>query len=329
MRKKRSLISLGMLCVVGFLFGNQLLAQDSFEAKVAWVVDGDTIRLTGGEYVRYIGIDTPETVHPETPVEWMGKEASDFNTQLVDGKTIRLEFDAQKKDKYNRLLAYVYVGDVFVNAELVRQGFAQVSTYPPNVKYQDLLLEMQKEAREAKHGLWGVKKEVADAQNLDNTVGEVYITKSGKKYHKGTSMHLRKSRIPIKLDDAKARGYGACATCFGGSSSSNSSPSGSVSRSKSSSSSRCQATTKKGTQRHQQRCGSPVVDLPFHSCDCRIVAFDIPPPVSDHGTAVFPLFRSTGVTYLYTANLLPSIWTNIPIVTSENLAYIRFCRTIV
>ena len=119
------------------------------------VIDGDTILLDDNERIRYIGIDTPETKHPSKPVEWMGKEASEFNRKLVEHKTISLEFDVEKRDKYGRLLAYVYVDGVFVNAELVKQGYAQVYTIPPNVKHTDLFLELQKEARENRRGLWG------------------------------------------------------------------------------------------------------------------------------------------------------------------------------
>ena len=77
--------------------------------------------------------------------------------QLVEGKEVRLEFDVQRRDKYQRTLAYVYVGEMMVNAELERQGYAQVATFPPNVKYQELLLQLQREAREAGRGLWGAK----------------------------------------------------------------------------------------------------------------------------------------------------------------------------
>ena len=84
-----------------------------------------------------------------------GREASAFNKQLVEGKTVRLEKDVSETDRYGRLLRYVFVGDLFVNAELVRQGFAQVVTYPPDVKYVDLYLQFQRKAREANRGLWG------------------------------------------------------------------------------------------------------------------------------------------------------------------------------
>jgi micrococcal nuclease len=74
---------------------------------------------------------------------------------MVEGQTVRLEFDVQTRDRFGRLLAYVYVGNLMVNAELVRQGYAQAAAYPPNVRYQELFLQLQREAREAKRGLWG------------------------------------------------------------------------------------------------------------------------------------------------------------------------------
>lgn len=130
------------------------------EASVVRVVDGDTIvvAMNGREYrVRYIGVDTPETVHPSRPVEYFGKEASAKNKELVQGKTVKLEKDVSEADRYQRLLRYVWVDEVMVNAELVRLGYAQVATYPPDVKYQGLFLKLQKEAKEAQRGLWGVR----------------------------------------------------------------------------------------------------------------------------------------------------------------------------
>ncbi len=88
-------------------------------------------------------------------IEPFGKEASKANRKLVDGKTVSLEFDVEQRDRYRRLLAYVFLKDgTFVNAWLVEHGFAQVMTVPPNVKHQDLFLKLQREAREAKRGLW-------------------------------------------------------------------------------------------------------------------------------------------------------------------------------
>ena len=122
--------------------------------KVVNVVDGDTIKLDNGEVVRYIGIDTPETVHPSKPVQCFGKEASQKNEELVLNKEVRLVKDVSETDKYNRILRYVYVGDVFVNDYLVRNGFAKSSSYPPDVKHQDQFKEAEVEARNNKRGLW-------------------------------------------------------------------------------------------------------------------------------------------------------------------------------
>lgn len=127
------------------------------EAKVIRVIDGDTIEVQIGRQqftVRYISVDTPETVHPSKPVQYFGKAASLMNKQLVEGKTVRLEKDVSETDKYDRLLRYVWVGDTMINAELVRLGFAQVASYPPDVRYLYLFLNLQREARSAGRGLW-------------------------------------------------------------------------------------------------------------------------------------------------------------------------------
>ena len=130
----------------------------SAEAKVVRVVDGDTIEAdVGGEEedVRYIGVDTPESVKPGTPVECFALRASHFNEKLVEGKTVRLEYDAEHRDVYGRLLAYVYLGDEFVNAELVRRGFATTLTIPPNTKFAELFARLEREASADERGLWG------------------------------------------------------------------------------------------------------------------------------------------------------------------------------
>ncbi len=134
------------------------------EAVVARVIDGDTIELTNGQRVRYIGIDTPELADPQKPVECPAKpdpasrnfaqEAAEENRRLVEGKSVRLEQDISDTDTYGRLLRYVFVGDVFINDYLVRQGFAHASTFPPDVAYQDQLSQAEKEAREHRRGLW-------------------------------------------------------------------------------------------------------------------------------------------------------------------------------
>lgn len=149
----------GGLAISGLLpSGGQLV-------RVVRVVDGDTIEVDSGggaETVRLIGIDTPETVDPRRPVGCFGKEASNETHRLLDGQSVVLEKDVSDKDKYNRLLRYVFLVDehnnwIFINDYLVRSGFAVSSTYPPDVKYQERLKEAEKEAREGNLGLWGTK----------------------------------------------------------------------------------------------------------------------------------------------------------------------------
>lgn len=126
---------------------------------VVRVVDGDTIEVMfqgKKEDVRLIGVDTPETVHPSKPVQPYGPEASAFTKSYLTGKQVGLEFDVEQRDKYGRLLAYVWIDNQMFNRVLVKEGYAQVATFPPNVKYVDDFKELQKEAREAKRGLWGL-----------------------------------------------------------------------------------------------------------------------------------------------------------------------------
>jgi micrococcal nuclease len=135
-------------------------------ARVTHVVDGDTIdvRLTDGdeETVRYIGIDTPETVKPDTPVQCGGPMAHAVNERLVSGRTVTLRFDDEARDVYGRLLAYVYVPGagpggrpLFVNAELARRGLARTLTIPPNDSFAELFARLAAQAGAAGRGLWG------------------------------------------------------------------------------------------------------------------------------------------------------------------------------
>ena len=129
------------------------------DATVTRVVDGDTIRvdLDGvEEIVRYIGVDTPESVKPGTPVECFAKRASEQNARLVDGADVRLRFDVERRDRYGRLLAYVHRADdgTFVNEALIRDGYARPLTIPPNVRFADRFARLARAAREAGRGLW-------------------------------------------------------------------------------------------------------------------------------------------------------------------------------
>jgi micrococcal nuclease len=139
-------------------------------AEVTRVVDGDTVevRITersdgpgagraniGETYsVRLIGIDTPESVKPGSPVECFGKEASAAATALLDGQTVTLVKDVEETDSYERLLRYVYLGEEMANARLVLNGYASAYTYPPNVRHSDLFVALQREARTTDAGLW-------------------------------------------------------------------------------------------------------------------------------------------------------------------------------
>ena len=149
------------------------------EAAVVDVVDGDTIkvRIEGTVYtLRYIGIDTPETVKPGSPVEWMGPEASAANHRLVDGETVFLERDVSETDRFGRLLRYVWLaipgGWLMVNNELVLQGFAYSSAYPPDVKYQALFDASMAVARAADRGLWGATPPPSSASGTPSTAGD-------------------------------------------------------------------------------------------------------------------------------------------------------------
>ena len=122
---------------------------------VVRVIDGDTIEIEGGEKVRYIGINTPESKDPRKEVECYAKEAESKNRDLVEGKKVVLEKDISETDRYGRLLRYVYLDGVMINELLVREGYAQASSYPPDVKYQDRFNEAEKQARAEQKGLWG------------------------------------------------------------------------------------------------------------------------------------------------------------------------------
>ena len=129
-------------------------SQEREKVKVIRVIDGDTIELEDGRRVRYIGIDTPETVDPQKPVQCYGKEAYLENKKLVEGKEIEMEKDISETDQYGRLLRYVWVEGIFVNEYLVREGFAHAVTFPPDVRYQELFLEAERKAREEGRGFW-------------------------------------------------------------------------------------------------------------------------------------------------------------------------------
>ena len=177
------------------------------------VIDGDTILLDGNEIVRLIGINTPETKDPRKPVQYYGREAYEFTKRLVEGKKVRLAYDLNKKDKYGRTLAYVYLKDgTFLNAEVIKQGYGFAYRYFL-FKYFDEFKQYEREARENEIGLWSDRegKESQAARKNENNI--VYITRGGKKYHKEGCNYLRGSKILISLEEACKRGYKPCSRC--------------------------------------------------------------------------------------------------------------------
>jgi len=130
------------------------------EARVVRVVDGDTAEmatLPGGrnEDVRFIGVDTPESVAPGQPVECFGKKASRFTERLIQGDRVELRFGTEERDDYGRLLAYVYLGQRFVNAGLVHHGYARTLEIAPNVDFAQRFARLQQGAANTGRGLWG------------------------------------------------------------------------------------------------------------------------------------------------------------------------------
>lgn len=187
---------------------NKQEPSDNFDwYYVQRVIDGDTIELTTGETVRYIGIDTPESVHPDKAVMCYGLESAQINRQLIEGKNVRLQKDISEKDKYDRLLRYVYLEDgTFINLYLVQNGYATSYSYPPDLKYQDLFREAELEARNTNIGLWAAclddhapttspQASMSDSCQIKGNIsskGEKIYHLPGQKYYNKTVIDLSK-----------------------------------------------------------------------------------------------------------------------------------------
>jgi micrococcal nuclease len=141
--------------------------------RVRHVVDGDTIELIDGRKVRYLGVNTPEQGQP------FYEEAKQINANLVENQAVRLEFDVETIDRYGRTLAHVFVSDVHVNLELIRQGYANVYTVPPNLKYNEEFLAAEREAREQQRGLWAQSGAPIRITDLDPSDEWVEFTNQG------------------------------------------------------------------------------------------------------------------------------------------------------
>ena len=161
--RTRPLGSLLLIAIVGLLLLRPWEAGDpeplrSADATVVRIVDGDTFEARIGgdvEDVRLIGVDTPETVDPDEPVQCFGHRASRFQQRLAEGRRVRLVFGVERRDAYGRLLAYAYIGHRFLNAELVRRGLARTLAIAPNTRHRALFARLELRAARSGRGLWG------------------------------------------------------------------------------------------------------------------------------------------------------------------------------
>lgn len=142
-------------CLAALALALALVSAGQAQARaVQRVVDGDTVRLSGGDSVRLIGINAPELHHPRLGAQPGGQEAKDHLQDMVEGKDLRLEYDVERYDRYGRTLAYLWLDGKLVNLQMVSDGYATAYTVPPNVKYENRFRDAETEAREASRGLW-------------------------------------------------------------------------------------------------------------------------------------------------------------------------------
>ena len=127
---------------------------ESGEGRVRWVIDGDTVVLQDGRHVRYIGIDSPELDSSGDEIRRLAEQARSYNTELVGGRKVRLEYDVEPKDRYGRTLAYVWVGDRMANAQMVRAGLARAKVYGTSTRHADEMFRLQEAARAEGIGIW-------------------------------------------------------------------------------------------------------------------------------------------------------------------------------
>ncbi|HOQ10424.1 MAG: thermonuclease family protein [Syntrophomonadaceae bacterium] len=222
--KRNHLYSLLLACLLVSLLasGCGSGSNDSNTARVVRVVDGDTIEVSLNgttEKVRLIGVDTPETVHPTIGVEPYGKEASNFTKEKLTDQTVKLEFDVEERDRYGRLLAYVWLDEELFNEVLLKEGYAQLATYPPNVKYVERFKAAQKEAREAGRGLWGYVEEPQDEPKDTDCVSAKYMgNANSKKFHYPDCPSGKRTKPSNQVwfaskQEALDAGYEPCGSC--------------------------------------------------------------------------------------------------------------------
>ena len=179
-------------------------ASQVYAQLVTRVVDGDTLIVQGVGRVRLIGVDTPETVDPRRPVQYFGKEASAFTFRMAQGKVVRLEFDVERKDRFGRTLAYVYLPDgTFLNAEIVKQGYGHAYTQFP-FRYLEQFRVYEREAREADRGLWATS--AVAPPSVMATVRVWVNTASGVYHCPGTQYYGHTRRGSYMTQDEAQRG---------------------------------------------------------------------------------------------------------------------------
>lgn len=182
--------------------------------EVRWVDDGDTIVLTDGRRVRYIGINSPEVESKYSKAEPHGDEARELNRRLVYLKKVHLEFDIEKYDQYGRLLAYVFLPDGdFINNAIITAGYAYCLPKKPNVKYEELFLKSQQNAMLVNNGIW---------QNLNDDSGEYIGNSISKRFHSKScpfagKIDKKSIRIYKGMRDAYRDGFAPCKKCLGNS----------------------------------------------------------------------------------------------------------------
>ena len=215
----KKFISFGITIIFAIVL---LLSNQKEGYKVIRVVDGDTIIVEFGdveERVRLIGIDTPESVHADEAKNTIeGKIASDFTKSKLEGKNVNLEFDIEERDQYGRLLAYVWLDGKMFNRVLLEEGYAQIATFPPNVKYVYDFKLLERKAKENQRGFWsgqGENKETLEEKVSGNFKG----SKNGDKYHLKDYTH--DGQISPKniiwfdtIEEAEEKGYKPCGICF-------------------------------------------------------------------------------------------------------------------
>jgi micrococcal nuclease len=191
--------------------GRVSLAKEWFSVK--WVDDGDTIMLTDGRHVRYIGINAPEIAHDHQKAEPFGYAAKKYNQSMLQSKKVRLEFDKEKYDRYGRSLAYIFLQNgTFVNQAMVGQGYAYVLPRKPNLKYDRVLLQAQRNAMSAKRGIW---------LNWKEKEGEILGNKKSRRFHLKTCPYGKKIKHQNRIFFAGSRdafwaGFAPCKRCLPG-----------------------------------------------------------------------------------------------------------------